>query len=188
MSAVTLRFATADDVGLLLQLIHELAAYERAPEAVVATEEDLRRYGFGPERQFEASVRVCRRRACRLCSVLSGFFDVARPAGAFSRGPLRPRMGAQAGCRAAADRATCRDRHRARLVGAPFQCVGLEPCAQLLSAGSASKRAALGCHMAQPAPRSAASQPKMSGTAIKRRLVSICRRACGGPNWRSFPG
>ena len=54
MSAVTLRVATADDVGLLLQLIHELAAYERAPEAVVATEEDLRRHGFGPDRRFEA--------------------------------------------------------------------------------------------------------------------------------------
>jgi GNAT superfamily N-acetyltransferase len=38
----------------LLQLIRELAAYVRAPNAVVATEEDLRRYGFGPERQFEA--------------------------------------------------------------------------------------------------------------------------------------
>jgi len=54
MSAATLRFATADDVGLLLQLIHELAAYERAPEAVVATEEDLRRHGFGPDQRFEA--------------------------------------------------------------------------------------------------------------------------------------
>src|SRR6266446_8162719 len=54
MSSVTLRFATADDVGLLLQLIRELAAYERAPGAVVATEEDLRRHGFGPERRFEA--------------------------------------------------------------------------------------------------------------------------------------
>jgi hypothetical protein len=38
----------------LLHLIRELAAYERAPNAVVATEEDQRRYGFGPERQFEA--------------------------------------------------------------------------------------------------------------------------------------
>ena len=54
MSAVTLRFATTDDVGLLLQLIHELAIYERAPEAVVATEEDLRQHGFGPDRRFEA--------------------------------------------------------------------------------------------------------------------------------------
>jgi GNAT superfamily N-acetyltransferase len=54
MSPVTLRFATADDVALLLQLIRELAAYEKAPGAVVATEEDLHRHGFGSERRFEA--------------------------------------------------------------------------------------------------------------------------------------
>jgi GNAT superfamily N-acetyltransferase len=54
MSATILRFATVEDVALLLQLIRELAAYERAPDAVVATEEDLRRHGFGPERRFEA--------------------------------------------------------------------------------------------------------------------------------------
>jgi GNAT superfamily N-acetyltransferase len=54
MSPPLIRFATADDVGLLLQLIRELAAYERAPDAVVATEDDLLRYGFGPEPRFEA--------------------------------------------------------------------------------------------------------------------------------------
>lgn len=54
MSAITLRFATADDVGLLLQLVRELAIYERSPSAVVATEHDLHRHGFGPERRFEA--------------------------------------------------------------------------------------------------------------------------------------
>src|SRR5437868_4671072 len=54
MSTITLRFVTADDVGLLLQLIRELAAYERAPDAVMATEDDLRRHGFGPKRHFEA--------------------------------------------------------------------------------------------------------------------------------------
>ena len=57
MSAITIRFATADDVGLLLQLICELAAYERAPsDAVVASEADLRRYGFGSEPRFEALI------------------------------------------------------------------------------------------------------------------------------------
>ena len=56
MSALLIRFATPDDVGLLLQLIRELAAYERAPDAVVATEDDLHRYGFGPERRFEALI------------------------------------------------------------------------------------------------------------------------------------
>jgi GNAT superfamily N-acetyltransferase len=54
VSDTMLRFATADDVGLLLQLIRELAAYERAPGAVVATEDALRRHGFGPEPRFEA--------------------------------------------------------------------------------------------------------------------------------------
>ena len=51
---IRIRFATLDDAGLLLRLIRDLAAYERAPNAVVATEEDLRRYGFGLEPQFEA--------------------------------------------------------------------------------------------------------------------------------------
>ena len=54
MSTIALRFATAEDVSLLLQLIRELAAYEKAPGAVVASEDGLRRYGFGPERRFEA--------------------------------------------------------------------------------------------------------------------------------------
>jgi GNAT superfamily N-acetyltransferase len=51
---VTVRCATADDCGLLLRLIRELAVFERAPEAVVATEADLRHHGFGPVPQFEA--------------------------------------------------------------------------------------------------------------------------------------
>ena len=53
-AAITIRFATADDVPLLLRLIRALAVFERAPDAVVATEEDLRRHGFGPEPRFEA--------------------------------------------------------------------------------------------------------------------------------------
>jgi GNAT superfamily N-acetyltransferase len=53
-ATITIRFATADDCPLLLRLIRELAVFERAPDAVVATQEDLRRHGFGPERQFEA--------------------------------------------------------------------------------------------------------------------------------------
>ncbi len=51
---ITIRFAAPADAGLLLRLIRALAAYERAPSAVVATEEDLRRHGFGPRPQFEA--------------------------------------------------------------------------------------------------------------------------------------
>ena len=51
---ITIRFAEPGDVRLLLQLIRALAVYERAPNAVVATEDDLLRYGFGTNRQFEA--------------------------------------------------------------------------------------------------------------------------------------
>jgi ribosomal protein S18 acetylase RimI-like enzyme len=52
---VTIRFATADDVGALLGFVRDLAAYEKMPDdAVMATEENLRRYGFGEERRFEA--------------------------------------------------------------------------------------------------------------------------------------
>jgi GNAT superfamily N-acetyltransferase len=55
MSAkIAIRFAERTDAALLLRLIRELAAFERAPGAVVASEEDLVRHGFGPERQFEA--------------------------------------------------------------------------------------------------------------------------------------
>lgn len=38
----------------MLRFIRELAVYEKAPVAVVATENDLRRHGFGPQSQFEA--------------------------------------------------------------------------------------------------------------------------------------
>jgi GNAT superfamily N-acetyltransferase len=54
VTPITIRFATSGDVALLLQLVRELAAYEQAPDAVVATEDDLRRHGFGAERRFEA--------------------------------------------------------------------------------------------------------------------------------------
>jgi GNAT superfamily N-acetyltransferase len=54
MQAIALRAATADDVGILLDLIHGLAVYEKKPEAVVATEADLLEHGFGPVPRFEA--------------------------------------------------------------------------------------------------------------------------------------
>jgi GNAT superfamily N-acetyltransferase len=53
---VTIRAATADDCGLILDFIRELAFYEKAPEAVVATEAQLREHGFGAKPQFEAII------------------------------------------------------------------------------------------------------------------------------------
>jgi hypothetical protein len=48
LNDIKIRFATLDDAGLLLRLIRDLAVYERTPNAVVATEEDLRRYASDP--------------------------------------------------------------------------------------------------------------------------------------------
>ena len=52
--AITIRLAAPEDAGPVLRLIRALAVYEQAPEAVVATEADLARHGFVPDRQFEA--------------------------------------------------------------------------------------------------------------------------------------
>jgi GNAT superfamily N-acetyltransferase len=51
-----LRPAVASDVPLLLRLVRELAAYEREPDAVVATEDSLLRDGFGPQPLFRATL------------------------------------------------------------------------------------------------------------------------------------
>ncbi len=56
MSQIATRFATVDDCGLILDFIRELAAYERAPDAVVATEAQLCTHGFGANPQFEALI------------------------------------------------------------------------------------------------------------------------------------
>ncbi|HWB50418.1 MAG TPA: GNAT family N-acetyltransferase [Stellaceae bacterium] len=54
--SVALRPATAADCGLILQFIRELALYEKAPEAVVATDAQLREHGFGDSPAFEAII------------------------------------------------------------------------------------------------------------------------------------
>ena len=56
MTSVSIRPATADDCGLILDLIRELALYEKAPGAVVATEAQLREHGFGEKPAFEAII------------------------------------------------------------------------------------------------------------------------------------
>jgi GNAT superfamily N-acetyltransferase len=47
MTNFTIRPATETDLPVILQLIRDLAEYEREPEAVVATEESLREVLFG---------------------------------------------------------------------------------------------------------------------------------------------
>lgn len=51
-----IRPAEPGDVPLLLELVRELADYERDPEAAVATAEDYLRFGFGERPYFEAHI------------------------------------------------------------------------------------------------------------------------------------
>ena len=52
-ASVRLRSATPADVPQILAFIRELAAYEREPDAVQATESDLLRDGFGETKRFD---------------------------------------------------------------------------------------------------------------------------------------
>lgn len=53
---LSIRNATPADIPLMLDLIRGLADYEREPNAVVATEEDLRRDGFGPQPKYRCVI------------------------------------------------------------------------------------------------------------------------------------
>ncbi len=52
MTKITIRKATRHDMPGVLALIRELADYERAPQEVVVTSEDLERDGFGSNPKF----------------------------------------------------------------------------------------------------------------------------------------
>ena len=51
-----IRPATSADVSLILRFIRELALYEREPDAVVATEDDLLRDGWGATPRFRCVI------------------------------------------------------------------------------------------------------------------------------------
>ncbi len=55
-SALHIRLATPEDVPEMLAFIRELAAYEREPQAAVASAEDLLRDGFGQRPVFECLI------------------------------------------------------------------------------------------------------------------------------------
>lgn len=54
--ATTIRSATRGDVGTILDFVRALARYEREPDAVVATEADLLRDGFGDQPYFSCLI------------------------------------------------------------------------------------------------------------------------------------
>jgi GNAT superfamily N-acetyltransferase len=56
MESLNIRPATPADVPQILTFIRDLAAYEREPDAVHATEADLLRDGFGPAKRFDCLI------------------------------------------------------------------------------------------------------------------------------------
>ncbi|MGE0820906.1 MAG: N-acetyltransferase family protein [Candidatus Binatia bacterium] len=56
MANITVRPATAADVGTILRFIKGLAAFEKEPDAVKTTTADLLRDGFGAQPKFEALI------------------------------------------------------------------------------------------------------------------------------------
>jgi len=53
---LTIHSATRDDITTLLNLIRELATYEKKRHKAVVTEQDLLRDGFGPQPKFRALI------------------------------------------------------------------------------------------------------------------------------------
>lgn len=56
MGMLTIRSANEADVELILQFIRDLAEYERAPKAAVATADDILRDGFGKHPKFHVLI------------------------------------------------------------------------------------------------------------------------------------
>ncbi len=56
-----IRWATPKDIPAILQLIEELAVYEKEPDAVEVTEEILYQYGFSEEAFFKCYVAEFRK-------------------------------------------------------------------------------------------------------------------------------
>jgi GNAT superfamily N-acetyltransferase len=53
---LTIHSATRDDITTLLNLVRELATYEKKRHKAVVTEQDLLRDGFGPHPKFRALI------------------------------------------------------------------------------------------------------------------------------------
>jgi hypothetical protein len=54
----TIRAATEADCPRMLELVQELAIYEKAPEQVISTVEEMRNDGFGPNPVWFGQVAV----------------------------------------------------------------------------------------------------------------------------------
>jgi GNAT superfamily N-acetyltransferase len=72
---LTIRPATPTDVPIILRFIRELALYEREPDAVVATEADLLRDGWGAQPRFTCLIADWTEQGT------AGFATTTQPAG-----------------------------------------------------------------------------------------------------------
>ncbi len=66
MPELTLQTATPEDIPVLLDFVHQLAAYEKEPDAVEATQADIHQGLFGPDATAHGLI-------CRLEGVAIGF-------------------------------------------------------------------------------------------------------------------
>ena len=73
MTQFEVRTTTEADVPVILQLIRDLATYERAPDAVVATETGLREVLFGPTRSAEVLLALEKAEAVGFAVYFSNF-------------------------------------------------------------------------------------------------------------------
>ena len=51
--SVIIRIGTPDDIAQALNLVKELAVYEKAPNEVEVTVEEMTNWGFGKDKQFD---------------------------------------------------------------------------------------------------------------------------------------
>ena len=77
---LTIRAATIADAALLRRLIWELADFEKAPEQVRTTEDDIARDGFGANPQFRAFIAEWRGQPAGY-ALFFGYYSTWRGAG-----------------------------------------------------------------------------------------------------------
>ena len=94
MPSITIRFATADDVPLILGFIKALARFENEPDAVKTTPEDLLRDGFGERPRFEVLIAERDEKPVGFAPVLYDLLDLGGTAEPVSRRPVCRRVGA----------------------------------------------------------------------------------------------
>lgn len=56
--SILIRKGTIEDLPAVLALIRELADYEKAPDEVAVSLEEMQTWGFGPDKQFDFFVAV----------------------------------------------------------------------------------------------------------------------------------